>query len=287
MARIGARVQLTTHDDVESFLAAATPLLLRDEARHNLILGICSTLTNAPSTYAQFHLWTVDDQGSSIGAALMTPPFNLAVARPETEGVLEFLAQALYRSSIVLPGVTGSLPEADEFASAWQRIAGKQASVRRRQGVYQVTRPLLPAGVAGRLRPAGARDRRLLHDWMQAFIEESGAAHVVAGELIDRRLDGEGGLVIWDNDGPVSFGAFGGQTPSGIRIGPVYTPPPHRRNGYASALVAELSAQLLAEGRDYCFLYTDLANPTANHIYLNIGYRPVSESAEYAFASLS
>ncbi len=276
-------MQLTTHDDVESFLAAATPLLLRDEARHNLILGICSTLTSAPSTYAKFHLWTVDDRDSSIGAAVMTPPFNLAVARPETEGVLEFLARALYRSSIVLPGVTGSLPEADEFASAWQTIARKQPSVRRRQGVYQVTRPLLPAGITGRLRPAEARDRELLHEWMQAFIEESGAAHVVAGELVDRRLEGEGGLVLWDNDGPVSFAGFGGQTPNGIRIGPVYTPPPHRRNGYASALVAELSGQLLAEGRDYCFLYTDLANPTANHIYLNIGYRPVSESAEYAF----
>jgi predicted GNAT family acetyltransferase len=276
-------LQLTTHDDVESFLAAATPLLLRDEARHNLILGICSTLATAPSTYKQFHLWTVDDQGRSIGAAVMTPPFNLAVARPETEGVLDFLAQALHGSSVVLPGVTGSLPETDEFASAWRTTTGEQPAVRRRQGIYQVTRPVLPTGIVGRLRAVDARDRGLLHDWMEAFIEESGAVHVVAEELIDRRLDGEGGLVIWDNNEPVSFAGFGGQTPNGIRVGPVYTPPPHRRNGYASALVAELSAQLLAHGRDYCFLYTDLANPTANHIYLNIGYRTVSESAEYAF----
>ncbi len=276
-------MQLTTHDRVDSFLAAATPLLLRDEARHNLILGICSTLANAPSTYAQSHLWTVDDRGRSIGAAVMTPPFNLALARPDTEGVVEFLAQALHRSSTVLPGVTGSLPEADEFASAWQTITGEQPSVRRRQGIYQVTRPLLPAGTAGRLRPAAEPDRRLLHDWMQAFIEEAGAAHVNAGEFIDRRLGGEGGLVIWDNNEPVSFAGFGGPTPSGIRIGPVYTPPPHRRKGYASALVAELSTRLLTNGRKCCFLYTDLANPTANHVYINIGYQPVSESAEYAF----
>jgi hypothetical protein len=277
-------VQLTTHDRVDSFLTAAAPLLLRDEARHNLILGICSTLANAPSTYARFHLWTVDHQGRSIGAALMTPPFNLALARPEREDTLEFLADALHRSSIALPGVTGSLPEVDKFASAWQTIAGEQAHVRRRQGIYWVNRPLLPAGIAGHLRAAAEPDRDLLHDWMEAFVEDSGAVHVDAREFIDRRLGGEGGLVIWDNYEPVSFAGFGGQTPNGIRIGPVYTPPPHRRNGYASALVAELSTQLLAHGRrDYCFLYTDLANPTANHIYLNIGYRPVSESAEYAF----
>jgi predicted GNAT family acetyltransferase len=76
---------------------------------------------------------------------------------------------------------------------------------------------------------------------------------------------------------------FGGWTPSGVRIGPVYTPPDLRGRGYASALTAELSAELLAGGRDYCFLYTDLANPTSNRIYQAIGYEFVCESAEYAF----
>jgi uncharacterized protein len=276
-------VKLTTHDSVDSFLAAAASLLLADEARHNLILGICSILTNAPATYPRFHLWTVDDHGRSIGAAVMTPPFNLALARPETEGVLGFLAEALHRSGVALPGVTGSLPESDEFASVWQAITRGQPHVRRRQGIYQVTEPRMPAGTAGRLRPAGETDRGLLQQWMQAFIDESSAAHVDAAEFIDRRLAGEGGLVIWENDEPVSFAGFGAATPNGARIGPVYTPPELRRNGYASALVAELGTKLLAQGRDYCFLYTDLDNPTANHIYVDIGYELVSESAEYAF----
>jgi uncharacterized protein len=69
----------------------------------------------------------------------------------------------------------------------------------------------------------------------------------------------------------------------GIRIGPVYTPPALRRRGYASALVTELSRRLLDSGREYCVLYTDLANPTSNRIYQEVGYERVCDSAEYVF----
>ena len=64
----------------------------------------------------------------------------------------------------------------------------------------------------------------------------------------------------------------------------MYTPPELRGRGYATALVAQLSSQLLAEGRRFCFLYTDLANPTSNAIYERIGYVRVCESAEIAFS---
>ena len=37
-------------------------------------------------------------------------------------------------------------------------------------------------------------------------------------------------------------------------------------------------------GRRFCFLYTDLANPTSNAIYERIGYRRVAESAEIVFS---
>src|ERR1051326_604046 len=48
------------------------------------------------------------------------------------------------------------------------------------------------------------------------------------------------------------------------------------------ALTAALSERLLGTYR-FCFLFTDLANPTANRIYEQIGYRRVCEAAEIAF----
>ena len=76
---------------------------------------------------------------------------------------------------------------------------------------------------------------------------------------------------------------FGGPTPNGIRIGPVYTPPELRGRGYASALTAQVSQLQLDRGRRFCFLYTDLANPTSNAIYMRIGYERVCDSRELAF----
>src|SRR6478735_1448343 len=81
----------------------------------------------------------------------------------------------------------------------------------------------------------------------------------------------EGGDVV---GATVSMGGYGGSTPNGGRIGPIYTPPELRRRGYASALTAELTQMLLDRGRRFCFLFTDLANPTSNSIYQQIGYRP-------------
>jgi predicted GNAT family acetyltransferase len=64
----------------------------------------------------------------------------------------------------------------------------------------------------------------------------------------------------------------------------VYTPPEHRGHGYGSAVTAAASQIALDRGKRFCFLYTDLANPTSNAIYTRIGYRPVCDSREIAFA---
>jgi predicted GNAT family acetyltransferase len=83
----------------------------------------------------------------------------------------------------------------------------------------------------------------------------------------------------------VSLAGFGGPTPNGLRIGPVYTPPEHRGHGYGSAVTAAASQGALDRGKRFCFLYTDLANPTSNAIYMRLGYRPVCDSREIAFTA--
>jgi len=254
-----------------------------NEARHNLIFGICSTLVSAPATYPEFHLWTVERDGVCVCAALMTPPYNVALAQPSAPGALAALAESIHELALTVPGVTAALPEAEEFATAWSSRARARPRVRRRQGIYQVTAPRPPAAVDGRLRPAEERDRALLVEWVQAFADEASAEHVDAERTVDARLRGSGGMAVWEHGETVSIAGYGGQTPNGVRIGPVYTPPSKRRNGYASALVAGLSERLLAEGRTHCFLYTDLANPTANRIYMAVGYELVAESAEIVF----
>jgi hypothetical protein len=81
--------------DPGAFLASAGPVLLEDEARHNLVLGIAGTLRDHPSVYAVHHLWLVKDGDRVVGAALQTPPFNLVVALPGAEEAAVALADEL------------------------------------------------------------------------------------------------------------------------------------------------------------------------------------------------
>ena len=53
-------VEVRRISDPSEFLEAAGPLLLADEARHNLILGIAGTLRDRPGYYPEFRLWCVE-----------------------------------------------------------------------------------------------------------------------------------------------------------------------------------------------------------------------------------
>ncbi|SBV04863.1 Predicted acetyltransferase [Streptomyces sp. Ncost-T6T-1] len=62
-----------------------------------------------------------------------------------------------------------------------------------------------------------------------------------------------------------------------VRVTLVYTPPEFRGRGYGAAVTAEASRAALAEGAAEVLLFTDLANPTSNGVYLRIGYEPVAD----------
>lgn len=277
--------------DPEEFLREAEPFLLADEARHNLFLGLTGAIRDR--FYEEHRLWLVRDGGLPVAAAVQTPPFNLVLARPASDEALAALADAL--AGEALPGVTAALPEVERFAELYSAAAGVRPRRTMGQGVYELEAVVPPPQPAGASRVAGEPDRELAVRWFQAFAEEvvhegaPGRSH--AERAVDRRYspDGTSGFLLWEDGGEVvSLAGWGGATPNGIRIGPVYTPPEARGRGYATALTAELSQRVLdgdlfPGGRRFCFLYTDLENPTSNAIYERIGYRRVCESAEIAF----
>jgi hypothetical protein len=48
-----------------------------------------------------------------------------------------------------------------------------------------------------------------------------------------------------------------------------------------------LSARLLASGKRFCCLYTDVANPTSNAVYKRVGYAPIRDDVDIDFIELS
>lgn len=283
------RVEALT--DPEEFLQRLLRLTGPSEARHNLIIGLATTLIRDPQVYPDYRLWTVDAGGRTVAAALRTLPYNLVLAEPAAAGALAVLTAAVFEAGEPLPGVAGTRPFVDEFVAEWARLGGGQARLALAQGIFALERVVPVTGVAGGPRRAGPADRDLVLDWVVRFQEEAvpdpgrGLERLKAS--VDHRLSAEpasSGYWLWEVDGEArSLTSHGGRTPNGVRIGPVYTPPEHRGRGYASALVAAQSAWLLDHGHRFCFLYTDLANPTSNAIYRRIGYHQVAEAAEFHF----
>ena len=276
-------------DDPVAFREAALPYLTQDEARHNLLLGISSNLVARPGLHELFDLWVVSEGDAVAGVALRTPPYNLVLAQPRDDAALDAIVDRLLEEGQDPPGVVAAIPELDAFVGAWTATHDVDATLVMRQGVYELREVLPTPAPSGSPRAATRADRDLLVGWMRRFAEEA-LPDDPEGErqtrVIEDRLDASdrAGIWLWEDDGrPVAMSGYGSETPNGIRIGPVYTPPELRGHGYATGLVSEQSRWLLGTGRRFCFLYTDLDNPTSNALYRRIGYRMIAESAEVRF----
>jgi predicted GNAT family acetyltransferase len=275
--------------DAGEFLERAGAFLLAREAVHNLPLGLCSRLRTHPLLYGEKPYFAVAVEGDDVVAAAMrTPPHNLILTAVDDLAALEPLADDAAAAFGSLPGVGGPREPVGRFAEIWETRTGAKAEVSMRMRIYEAEEARPPQGVPGRMRAYEDRDRALVIGWMDAFVDEamSEPPPETSQEWLERRLDDpDSGILIWEVDGEsVSMGGYGGSTPNGARIGPIYTPPELRRRGYASALTADLTQMLLYRGSRFCFLFTDLANPTSNSIYQQIGYRPVADVDQWSFS---
>ena len=275
--------------DALEFLRLAGSLLERDEARNHLPLGIAGTLAARPDAFDVVHFWVVLDRDEPAAAAVRTEPFNLVLCDPSSNAALGPLLDAVLADDPEVPGIVGNVPFAEVAAEHLAERSGRRAERILSLGVYGLTSVREVARAPGEPRAAGSPDRALLLDWLRAFAAESlpnPEEEFERMELnLENRFGAEGtGFWLWEDGGkPMSLAGFSGPTPTGIRIGPVYTPPEHRKRGFATTLVADLSAWLLEQGHRACFLYTDLANPTSNRIYGEIGYERVCDAMEFTF----
>lgn len=269
------------YHDPRQFASLVTPFLLQHEAVHCLQLGLLGAM--ARGDWPDHGLAAVERNGQPLLVSLHTPPHALILSLSEAPEAVERLVDELQRRDPTeLPSkVLGPAPVVADFQRRWTATDGWSAQQTERQRIYQLDEVVPVAGVPGGARRATRADAELLLDWFTAFHSEAVPDEVVdVAASIERRLNsaGVGGLWLWVHGSrPVSLVGAGSPALRGARVGPVYTPPGDRRHGYASALVAHVSRHLLDSGRRFCYLFTDLNNPTSNHIYRQIGYQPVAD----------
>jgi predicted GNAT family acetyltransferase len=274
--------------DADTFLARAGPFLTAHEAEHNLALGLLGRLRVEPRLYGFEPTFIVaEEAGSVVGCLLRTPPHGVVLSRFESLEAVDPVAEAVLDMHPGLPGAVGPNDVVARFAATWSRLTGAEARIVIRQRVHAAAAVRVVPVAPGGMREARSADVQIILDWLGAFADEAlgDAPHVedVEATYQRRETDPDGAWLLWDDGGPVSLAAYGTPTPTGTRVGPVYTPPEHRGRGYATSLVAELTAERLASGLAFCFLFTDLANPTSNHIYQVVGFEPVRDFDDWTF----
>lgn len=257
-----------THD-VLTYAEHVLPALEASPVTHTVPLSILHRLRTLGGWSDERAALCWSDDG---GIALMTPPFDLYVAvLPPGSG--EGLTAALAGRTV--PGVSGDEVALSELLPAFGRTA-TTIMRSRLYGLEQLTQPQVP----GSARPASADDLDLVLGWWRAFMAEAVPREAprdhrsqVEQAVLDGRVwmwqPGTGSPVAMAGRNPVLAGA--------ARVGPVWTSPEHRRQGYAAAVTAACAASALADGAEQVVLFTDLDNPTSNALYQQIGFRAISD----------
>ncbi len=281
--RDDVEVRLTLIRDPDEF-AARTERLLTGSLECNVLATVLMNVRQGAHRDPPplFAVGTAGEGDAVALAAMRTPPFPLLTS-PLEPGDAEPLIELWLGVDPDVGGVSGVPDTARSLAAAWERHTGGVARRTFSEGMHvleDVRDPLRPA--PGRLRLPRPEERGLLIDWMREFVEEArliGAAQAEA--MVDARLR-QRGLLLWDDGQPVSLVGVNPAVAGVVRLGPVYTPPAFRRRGYAGSAVAAASRRALDDGATRCMLFTDLANPTSNKIYAEVGYRRCGDWEEIA-----
>jgi GNAT superfamily N-acetyltransferase len=281
----------TECQDAGSFLVRTRAALERHESVNGLMLGLAIRLVHEPYAYgSQPYFATVQSAAGLQVAALMTPPHKLQVYAPEDHewAGVGLVADGLLRGGWPVPGVMAGEAVAEAFAAFWHSKTGAGYRIGMRQRIYELRHVVHPRYPPGEFRPAAIEDVALIRQWARGFHEDcfGEGNHERIMRSADEKVE-NGTLYLWVDGVPRSMAARTRPTPHGEAVGYVYTPSSQRRKGYASAVVACLSQQILDDGKQFCTLYTNLANPTSNHIYQQIGYTAIADVVDIDFEGRS
>lgn len=294
-------MQIRQYLKPEEFLAECGPILEREEALNNLILGLAKDMiAHPPKDPKQAFIYSFMDAeihgDPRYGGHMHShpgEPYMFALQTETRRGLVlastdQMPPERLYPIMACLRGMhpdseacTGPRALAKAFAESW----GPTAHLHFPQLVYQCHEVKMPTSKPpGHMRAARPEDIHFLPEWVKAFMWESlrtrlsnEEAHAAALSRLER-----GSLWIWEQQRtPVAMLQILRPTTNGCMVGYVYTPDQHRKRGYASILTAEATQAQLDAGKKFVGLFTDEGNATSNKIYQDIGFKPIAEFAHY------
>jgi predicted GNAT family acetyltransferase len=270
-------VPWTLTGDFEAYAERTEALLTSSPAEHTVSLTVIETVragrrwSDEPMLFGWY-----EEAGEVRGAVFRTPPFEWLLAVVPGEATADLVA-VLRSANADVPGVNGDVAGVDRFAAAWTAATGQRATITLALDLYELGTLRHPdPPPAGRARPAEEADLDVAIRFYTGFQDEVPTPLTEVLPLVRERMD-DRRLWLWEHGAGVvaSLAARTAAVAGVSRIAPVYTPPEHRRHGYATAVTAACTADALARDAERVVLYTDVADPSANAMYQRIGFRPI------------
>ncbi len=266
-------VELTTRPALAR--PAAGPWL----ARHPYLGNIpASVLADCRDDDADIS-WAIarDGTGTVIGVG-MHAPGRPPYLPPVTPPVATAVARAWWDAGRRPRGALGDAAACAAYARRWEELSGDSLAPTTREILHVLERLEPPRGTLGSVRTGDPDDVEVAAAWFAAFAAEvyPRAPDPIPRADVEARL-AAGRILLWMvEDQPVAMSGYRPPSAGVGRVGPVYTPPEHRRHGYAAAVTAAATRAVLVLGGE-AMLFTDAENPTSNGVYRRIGYRPRAE----------
>ena len=282
-------------DRSSEFAELVRPHLELDPVRNTMILGYVARIPpsasepDAASETAACYGWWTDDAGRVRAAIAVVHPGAVTLSGGFPQQAAAELPRVWQDSGRARPaGVFGPVEAAEMISAEWAKLTGGTyiALPNHAMRLFSFDDPTPPTPMPrGEARLATIDEVEFSMRWDVGFFEDCGIVKIGDSEAFVRSRIEEGRQMMWTVDGvPVAQATYTPVTAGSSRIIVVYTPPEHRRKGYAAALTWAITHEAQANGAEHVVLHTDLSNPTANAIYQRLGYRPVHDVTEFELA---
>lgn len=277
-------ITVVHENDAAEFIRRCEMWLVHNERDNNDILSVAYAIeSDHPSFRGENSLVRLVDEDGICGCFIMTASGRIHLPDLPSD-LVDLVCNELVSHGTRLRQISATTPTATMMANSWSSVTGDNWNIEDEWQAFSTNNVVMPEQRAGGvLRLPVAAETQLIENWGNDYGIEKPAPIDVATFLLGKVRTGE--LFVWDHNGPRTLIAVSAKTKHCARVSAVYTPPAHRRRGYASTAVATATLDLLAAGAPTCSLSVTINDVDVMRLYENIGYRKFNKRANIQLSS--
>jgi uncharacterized protein len=278
-------MEILFYQDVSVFQPRALPVLKRQCAVNSLKLGLLAYYCQ-PGNTAHEHVFALGVKHERVVAVFIQARYLYFFAEEACcAEAVQHASEAFLARQIKIPAVMGPGDLALRFAEAWRQRTQTDFQLTERDYLYELRQLEKAPSSQGKLRRAVLEDMPVLRPLFRAYYREDLGMTPTEQELersiIEQLAENE--IYLWAEAGPKSMVTAMLPFDSGVELANVFTPPEHRKKGYATACLTAVCQDLLQRYASIV-LFVGQHNSAAQALYAKLGFQVVDEMNTYTFA---